>query len=271
MQKILALISLLLILSSCSDEPKKTIDKTAKKIEKITVKKKKTVIEKKKIEKKKEVKKKLFPTLTTTTAPNFLRKYGQKHKERIVEISTKFGKIKIRLFNSTPVHTANFLMLTKRKYYDNSVFYRVVEGFVAQGGNAASKELSKSRKEIGKYLLSKEFRSNLIHKRGAVAMAREYENNPNKMSSAYNFYIVQGTVFNALQMKAISRQYNKKYTAEQIKIYGTLGGAPHLDGEHTVFGEVISGMSAVDQITKVSTDRSDWPRTDISMKVRVIR
>ena len=103
-------------------------------------------------------------------------------------------------------------------------------------------------------------------------MARQYEDNPEKLSSPYNFFIVVGRTFNTPAIMGIERDHNKSFSAEERRIYETIGGAPHLDGEHTVFGEVVSGMDVVDEISKVETDIREWPKEDIKiLTVEIVR
>lgn len=171
----------------------------------------------------------------------FFTEYEKTNKETNVIIKTDYGDIKLRLYNDTPIHRANFIFLTKIKYFDKTVFYRVVKNFVIQGGNSDEHAAMKHRYKYGNYLLKPEFKSNRKHKYGVIAAAREYKKNPDKLSSPFEFYIVQ----------------NKK-------------GAHHLDNEHTVFGEVISGFSTIDKIANLDAGIDEWPLVDVNMKVEII-
>ncbi len=182
-----------------------------------------------------------WDTLNKKNANAFFKKYGELNKETKVLITTTFGKIKLRLYKDTPIHRANFIFLTKIKYFDTSYFYRVVKNFVIQGGDSDRASTAKFRKKYQHYKLKPEFRKRRKHKYGTLAASRDIENNPKKLSSPFNFYIVQ----------------NKK-------------GAPHLDKEHTVFGEVISGFSTIKKIAQVNVGSDDWPLTDIPMTVEVL-
>ena len=171
----------------------------------------------------------------------FFTEYEKTNKETKVIIKTDYGNIKLRLYNNTPIHRANFIFLTKIKYFDKTVFYRIAKNFVIQGGNSDEMFTQKERNKYGNYLLKPEFRKNRRHKYGALAAAREWKHNPNKLSSPFEFYIVQ-----------------KK------------SGAHHLDNEHTVFGEVISGFNTMEKISKVKVGVDEWPIDDIKMTIEVL-
>jgi peptidyl-prolyl cis-trans isomerase B (cyclophilin B) len=208
--------------------------------------------------------------ITNRNADSILTDYFQNHPERKVKISTKFGEIIVQLYEDTPLHTANFLMLAEKGYFNGTFFDRVVKGFVIQGGNNDDVYTQIKQREIGKYSITPEFKPHRFHKRGAVAMARQYIDNPEKKSSPYEFYIVHGTVFSEKELSKIEEKNHIQFTPEAKKIYQTIGGAAHLDGQHTVFGEVIKGMDVVDKIANVPTDKSDWPNEDIVINISVI-
>lgn len=208
------------------------------------------------------------PINTTLTAENHvevLKEFWQNNPERKVRLETDKGTIDIRLFDQTPIHSSTFLMLTKRNYFNGTLFTRVVPEFIIQGGSSDQEELELKRMIIGSFNPEPEFHDDLIHQRGMVSMARRYKNNPDKLSSPYNFFIVVGRTFNTPAIMGIERDHDKSFSAAEKEIYRTIGGAPHLDGEHTVFGEVISGMEVVDAISKVETDIREWPVEDIAI------
>lgn len=186
-----------------------------------------------------------------------------------VELQTSYGKIVLLLYDDTPLHHDNFIKLVNDKVYDGLLFHRVIEGFMIQGGDPDSKN-AKPGQMLGEgdlgYTIPAEFRENHINKRGALCAARQGDDvNPKKESSASQFYIVQGRTWNDDDMNMMERRFGKHYTAEQRKIYAEEGGAPHLDGDYTVYGEVVEGMDVVDRIAAAKRDRFDRPLEDIKI------
>lgn len=172
----------------------------------------------------------------------FLFEYEKNNKENKVRIYTTEGNIDILLFNNTPYHRANFIYLTKNNYFSETQFYRVIDNFVIQAGNSDDTKISSKRNKIGKYLLPNDFNKGYTHDRGVVSMPSSDIDNPYKLASPFEFFIVQ-----------------KK------------DGAKHLDGEYTIFGKVISGMEVVDRIASSPTDNIDWPLNNIYInKVEII-
>ena len=205
---------------------------------------KNTEIKTKILYKTKEKKKKVIKTWDSLNRHNtevFLTEFALQNPENLILIKTDFGSIKIRLYEDVPMHKANFIFLTKINYFNSTVFYRVAKNFVIQGGNSDEIHTQKERRKYGNYLLKPEFRKKRKHKYGALAAAREWENNPNKLSSPFEFYIVQ-----------------KK------------SGAHHLDNEHTVFGEVIAGFDTMEKISKVKVGVDEWPIDDIKMTIEIL-
>jgi len=220
------------------------------------------------IEVKAEDKAKAPQYLSRSDAAERLRDYAKSHPSNSAILHTSKGDITIRLYNETPLHRANFLRLTERKYYDGTYFHRVVPNFVIQGGG--TDEFNKKVK-IGKYRIPAEINaSKYIHKRGAVAMARYDEKNPNKESDSHEFYIVWGDNFNAKTLQATIQKYGLKLGKEQRSVYLSEGGSPHLDGLYTVFGEVTSGMEVVEEIVKMKVDKRGWPLENVDMTVEVV-
>ena len=142
---------------------------------------------------------------------------------------------------------------------------------VDQVGNSDEWECQEMRAKIGGYTLPAEFNAKNIHKYGAVAMARRYDKNPSKRSSPFEFYIVLGRTYNKVEIRAHEREFGTSYTEKQKEIYGTIGGTPYLDQQHTVIGEVINGMDVAKELNKVKVDNREWPLTEIPITMKVIR
>lgn len=239
------------------------------------------------------------------------------------KIETEYGNIVVKLYNSTPNHTNNFVKLVDEKFYDGIIFHRVIKDFVIQGGDPDTKN-AEAGKLYGEadagYLVDAEFVDTIIHKKGVIAMAREGDDvNPEKKSSSSQFYIVVGKIFTNEQLDSLEiKLYNKKVSKFESKIfadlikekgdtlnnpklnkeirkivntkvdsfklatpifkfnelqrktYTTIGGIPHLDGNYTIFGEVIDGYDAVEKISLVECDENDRPLKDIKMKISLI-
>ncbi len=184
------------------------------------------------------------------------------------------GDIKIKLYDETPLHRDNFIKLVNEHYLDSTLFHRVINKFMIQGGDPDSKN-AQAATMLGnggpQYTIPAEFRPDLIHKKGVLAAAREGDMvNPQKASSGSQFYIVQGKVFTTEELDMLSKRMGKTFTPEQIKIYSTVGGTPHLDGAYTVFGEVVSGWDVIDKIAAVATDKNNRPIDDIRMFVKFV-
>lgn len=204
--------------------------------------------------------------LTTENAVEVLTAFEKENPDSLILISTRHGDIKLRLYQETPLHRANFVRLTKAGFYDQGEFYRVVKGFAVQGGDSDNRTMKQ-----GPYKIPQEFNPKYIHKRGALAMARYGdERNPDKESSSHNFYITLGEPRTLEELRAYEAKHNIKYTPEQIKLYTTIGGEPALDQEYTVFGEVIEGMEVVDKIAEEPVDSQNWPTTLVPHKIKTV-
>lgn len=200
---------------------------------------------------------------------------GKKEKRSVVLIQTTMGDVRVALLDDAPVHRDNFLRLAESGHYDGTLFHRVINQFMIQGGDPDSRQATKGQL-LGDgdvpYSLAPEFLlPYYYHLRGALAAARESDDvNPEQRSSGSQFYIVTGKKFGPASLKKVRQQLEDKgieMTAQMFDDYQQYGGAPHLDGSYTVFGEVIDGMSVVEKIQVVPTDKNDRPLDDI----RVIR
>lgn len=171
----------------------------------------------------------------------FLKTYGEENPETNVRIKTRFGNIEVVLYEDTPLHRANFIMLVKNAYFNTTQFHRVSPDFVVQGGNNDTKTTARNRRSMGNYLLPNEAKKKYPHVRGAFSAAKYSDQNVSKASSPFEFFIVQ----------------SKR-------------GAHHIDGEHTVFGRVTKGMDVIDEMNKVSVDGTEWPEENIYMSIEII-
>jgi peptidylprolyl isomerase len=254
---------------------------------------------------------------------------SRENQENIISIHTPYGIIKVKLYDKTPKHRDNFLKLAGSGFFDSTLFHRVIPGFMIQAGDPVSKHAVPGQL-LGdgdtNYTIPAEFEEEYLNKRGALAAARESDDkNPDKASSACQFYIVQGRIFsdagldsaeskrerytksyilidilkkkndtaelkkfqlfmeqrdipNIYMMldkyrRGVDAEYHKikpwKLTPRQREVYKTIGGAPHLDGAYTVFGEVISGMDIVDRIASEQRDSNDRPLRDIRLWMKI--
>lgn len=197
--------------------------------------------------------------ITNSSVEEKLTQFGDTNKESIIKIYTNFGTMKFRLYSNTPLHRANFILLAKKRFYDKTLFYRIIKQFMIQGGNSDDDFLAARMSTIGGYLVPNEINKFNIHKKGALAMAvPPSEQSFGKKSSAINFYIIEGRKMSSTYFEQQAKK-GKKFSTKAKEIYKKTGGAPHLDGNYTVFGELISGMSVLNKITKVKTDKYDWP------------
>lgn len=217
---------------------------------------------------------------TIKKAPEQIRVYKSdfdNSKEQLVEITTNFGVMVAKLYNSTPQHRDNFIAKVKSGFYDSLLFHRVIREFMIQGGDPSSKHAPDSVKlGMGSApgpMIPAEFNTGLIHKRGALAAARD--NNPTKQSSNSQFYIVQGKRVDSATLNRTAKEIQKtnpkfRYTKTQKEIYERIGGTPQLDQNYTVFGEVISGLDVIDRIASIPTKSGDRPIMNIIMKIKLL-
>ncbi len=203
--------------------------------------------------------------LTDATAPAALLAYGRQYPGSEVLITTRLGKIRVRLYDDTPIHKANFLLLTRKGVFDETMFNRVVKNFAVQGGQTTGPRTIR----LHRYRLPPEFRAEHFHHQGALGMARyDDEQNPGRLSSNTDFYFVVGEKLAPNQAQAMTP---RRLTPAQLRAYATVGGVPSLDGQYTVFGEVIEGQDVVNKIAQVPVESDKWPVQDILLKVEVVK
>ncbi|MGI6223356.1 MAG: peptidylprolyl isomerase [Prevotella sp.] len=193
-----------------------------------------------------------------------------------VLLQTSKGDILLKLYNETPRHRDNFLKLVKAGYYDGNLFHRVIADFMIQTGDSTTRHAQPGDR-LGEYSPDYSIPAEFVypkyfHKRGALAAAREPDNvNPERASSSAQFYIVWGQPHSEQYLDNCQQRLDKatngtvKLTPEVREVYKTLGGTPHLDGQYTVFGEVISGLDVVKAIDFVQTDSNDRPLEDVKI------
>jgi len=175
-----------------------------------------------------------------TEKETVIKEEPKKETMQEVLIKTSLGDITIALYNETPLHRDNFIKLVNEHFYDGVLFHRIIQNFMIQAGDPVSKNAKKGQ-QLGMggpgYTIPAEIKPNLTHKRGAVAAARLGDNmNPKRESSGSQFYIVDNP-----------------------------NGAKHLDGQYTVFGEVVKGLNVVDKIAAQQKDQFDRPIEDIKI------
>jgi peptidylprolyl isomerase/peptidyl-prolyl cis-trans isomerase B (cyclophilin B) len=203
----------------------------------------------------------------------FVNCEGSRAQEKEVQVlmDTDLGKIRIKLYNETPLHRDNFIKLVKEKQYDGVLFHRVIKQFMIQAGDVTSREAPADRKlgdgELGYTIPAEIVYPKYFHKRGQLCAARMGDEvNPTRASSGSQFYIVTGKHFIDSELDKLEEARKVTLTPEQREAYKTDGGAPHLDGAYTVFGEVIKGMDVVDRIQFVATGANDRPVNDVRIR-----
>ncbi|MDC6367051.1 MULTISPECIES: peptidylprolyl isomerase [Flavobacteriaceae] len=221
---------LLFFLASCGENPKKDITKNEEtSIKKDSIPEQKNDIQQ---EDSKEVEEAF--ALNEENVIDFFFNYAKDLKANKVKLTTSMGSFTVELYDNVPYHKANFMYLARQKYFDSTQFHRVVKDFIIQGGNSDDKRTARKRKEIGRYLLPPDAKKGYKHHRGTISMPSSERDNPHKLASPYEFFIVV-----------------------------TKPGSYHLDGSYTPFGRVIEGMDVVDAINKVAVGDGDWPWQNI--------
>lgn len=211
------------------------------------------------------MKKLILLVLTAFMLQSSLHAQTAAAKNTFVLLETTMGNIKLELFADVPQHSENFLKLVREGFYDSLLFHRVIPDFMIQGGDPGSKTAPAGTMlgngDIG-YRVPAEFKvPQHYHKKGALAAARD--NNPEKASSACQFYVVVGKKFTAEELKMMEGRVGFPFSEEMKKDYTTVGGTPFLDGSYTVFGQCVEGQEIVDAISKVERNGTDRPNTDV--------
>jgi peptidyl-prolyl cis-trans isomerase B (cyclophilin B) len=185
-------------------------------------------------------------------------------------MKTSAGDITVVLYDDTPIHRDNFIKLVNEKFYDGTLFHRVIPQFMIQAGDPGSKD-AKPGVQLGSggpgYTIPAEMKPNHYHKKGVLAAARQGDQvNPKRASSGSQFYIVVGQPIPVASLNQMEQSgQHPKFTEEQRKVYSTTGGTPHLDYQYTVFGEVTEGLDIVDKISKVACDQGNRPTADVKI------
>jgi peptidyl-prolyl cis-trans isomerase B (cyclophilin B) len=242
------------------------------------------------------------------------------------EISTNMGDMTFMLYDDTPLHRDAFIELARNGHFENTLFYRVIEDYIIQGGSKDSRNAPP-----GKFIgygdptktVNDEILDHHICKKGALCAPRQPDEvNIFKQSDISQFFVVQGTTYRTGQLDtmemAVNRPIKKRiyrdvyppdkrkrleklkaeerwdearklaneikdeidvryelaegkleYTEAQREAYTTIGGAPQIENEYTVFGEIISGMGVIDKIAALKTDENNRPYTDVVIHVKI--
>lgn len=199
-----------------------------------------------------------------------------------VVLETDSGTIRIELFNETPLHRDNFLKNVREGIYDGVLFHRVITNFMIQTGDTVSRhavpgQLLGESKEGEKIPAEIRF-PEIFHKRGSLAAAREGDDvNPERKSSQHQFYIVWGRRLSDMMLDQVQDRLDEatggqiKLTPELREAYQRFGGIPHLDGQYTVFGQVVEGLDVVNRIQWTETDANNRPLNDIRIiKAKIV-
>jgi peptidyl-prolyl cis-trans isomerase B (cyclophilin B) len=194
-----------------------------------------------------------------------LTQSGKENPETNIVIHVKdYGNIHLRLYKETPLHRANFIRLIKAGHFESGKFYRIISDFMIQGGNQSVKEQ--------KFTVPAELSLQFTHKKGALAMARRDENNPEKRSSATEFFIIRGRPYTQESLQDAVRESGRKwedYSPEQVKTYLQTGGDARMDDRYTVFGEVIQGLEVVEKIADVKIYEGEKPVEKIAFTIEI--
>lgn len=227
-------------------------------------------ITKEEIEQKKQGK---VEALNDENVEERLLAYGKNNPETLVKVTTNFGEMKVRLYQETPLHRANFIRLVKNKFYDGTFFYRVEKDFVVQGGKSDDISRKNTLPNFGKYTVPAEIKfPQFFHKRGAIAMARDVdEKNPEKRSDKNDFYFVHGKTYTPAQTQNLGTLNQVNFPNNILQYYNNIGGNPNLDTQFTVFGEIVEGLEVLDKIANLEVSKDMFPKKDTYVEMVVIK
>jgi cyclophilin family peptidyl-prolyl cis-trans isomerase len=213
--------------------------------------------------------------LTELNSVNQAKQQNKKTAIKGLVIETDLGNISIRLYNSTPQYRDNFIKLVRENYFDGLLIHRVIKGFGIQSG-AADTRYAQADDVVGwkgpGYTLPAHIVPGLYHRRGVIGSPRKPDReNSRQRSDGSQFYIVTGRIYSDKELDELEKEIDYKYTPEQRNTYKTIGGAPHLDGSYTIFGEVTEGLELADRISEVDVDSDFRPKTDLRVKkIRIL-
>lgn len=214
--------------------------------------------------------------LSDTQSHTDLKSAEANKRVRGIRIATDYGDITIRLFNETPDYRDNFIRLAEEGFYDSLLIHRVIADLCIQSGAADTRYAGKDDVVGWKgpgYTMPAHIVPGKFHRRGMVGSPRRPDTeNARRRSEGSQYYIVSGRIYSDRELNEIESETGHRFTSEQRQVYKTIGGAPHLDGSYTIFGEVVSGMEVVDEIRKTEVGREFRPVKDIRVrKVTVLR
>lgn len=187
-----------------------------------------------------------------------------------VRLVTNKGNITLMLYDSTPKHRDMFIDGIRKGLYTDAQFNRVIKSFVSQGGELDETILDREKQhpEIPVQRLDAEIKPDLFHKKGALGAGRN--DNPEKSSYLTQIYLVEGKKITDEELDALEDKKKTKFSDLQRQIYKTIGGCPRLDGDYTVFGEIVKGMDVAEAINSVATNQQDLPLATVKFSAKVL-
>ena len=187
-----------------------------------------------------------------------------------VQLSTEKGNITIMLYDETPKHRDNFLKAIKTGLFKGNTFNRVIRNFVSQAGELDETILDREKLHPREPLqrINAEIKPNLYHKKGALGAGRN--DNPEKSSYLNQIYLVEGKKQTDAELDKIALKRGYPFPAEQRAVYKTSGGTPKLDGDYTIFGEVVAGLDVAEEINSVPTNTADLPLSPLKFRLRIL-